>query len=76
VNDLRIEISSKQKCFKYFSQHDDNTKSKLINGISKKFKISKSLAESYYYEWKNKYVNCDIKGHNRNPWHKNKNVTM
>lgn len=61
------EISSKEKCFEYFSKYDDKSKDDLVFGAMKEFGTTKNTAQMYYYNWKKEYLNGDIKVVNRNP---------
>lgn len=61
------EVSSKEKCFGYFSKYDDKSKDDLVFGVMKEFGTTKNTAQMYYYNWKKEYLNGDIKVVNRNP---------
>ncbi|WP_373845408.1 hypothetical protein [Clostridium sp.] len=65
----------KRECFKYFTGRDDEPIKESIKGVTKKFKMPKEMAKSYYFEWREMYMNRDIKGYNHNPWHKDRSST-
>ncbi|APM39417.1 hypothetical protein [Clostridium kluyveri] len=45
-------MSNKEKYFKYFDEHKELPKQKMINGAAKELKITLLTAENYYYQWK------------------------
>ena len=42
----------KRECFKYFTGRDDEPIKESIKGVTKKFKMPKEMAKSYYFEWR------------------------
>lgn len=68
-------LSNKEKCFMYFSGHDDKGRDELIADAAKEFKITKMSVKTYYYAWKKEYMDGDIQGINHNPRDKGKPKT-
>ncbi|WP_017752498.1 hypothetical protein [Clostridium tyrobutyricum] len=66
------EVSNKEKCFMYFSGHDDKDRDELIADAARKFKITNMSAQTYYYAWKKEYMDGAIQGVNHNPRDKGK----
>lgn len=65
-------LSNKEKCFMYFSSHDDKGRDELIADAAREFKITKMSVKTYYYAWKKEYMDGDIQGVNHNPRDKGK----
>ncbi len=45
----------------YFSENDDKDRDELIADAAREFKITKMSVKTYYYAWKNEYMDGDIK---------------
>lgn len=61
-------LSNKEKCFMYFSGHDDKGRDELIADAAREFKITKMSVKTYYYAWKKEYMDGmiieELKKHN------------
>lgn len=55
VLNVNVKNNTREECFKYFSENDNENKSVLISGAIKKYGCTQGTAESYYYRWKSEY---------------------